>query len=334
MINFLHYIQTVDTHTMGEPTRIITGGIPRILGKTMMEKKEYMENELDWLRKTLMNEPRGHKDMFGAIIIDPCSVECDLGVIFMDSKGYLNMCGHGTIGIVTAAINLGIIPYKTVIKLDTPAGVVECKTEISNNVVTKVTFTSVPSFTLYQDVNVEVPEFGLIRMDVAFGGNIFGIVDATMFDLKLVPDEQQRLTSLGMTILRAANEQLSVQHPWIIGINTIELLEFSLPSTSEGVNYRNVVVFGNGQIDRSPCGTGTCAKMAVLYRKGKLNIGKYFFHQGIINTVFTGRVLEEKAVEQYKGIIAEITGSAWITGMHQFIIQDKDPFPQGFSISS
>lgn len=332
MINFLHYIQTVDSHTMGEPTRIVTGGAPRIIGKTMMEKKLYMVKELDWLRKTLMNEPRGHRDMFGAIITDPCSEECDLGVIFMDSKGYLNMCGHGVIGTVTTAINLGFIPYKPVVKLDTPTGVVECIVERNDNIVAKVTFTNVPSFTLYQDIKVEISEYGTIRLDVAFGGNIFAIVDATLFGLKLIPEEHQIITSLGMTILRAANEQLVVQHPWIPEINTIDLLEFSIPSTNDGVNYRNVVVFGNGQIDRSPCGTGTCAKMAVLHNKGKLKIGEYFVHQGIINSMFTGRILEEKVINQYRGIIPQITGSAWITGTHQFFIQDKDPYPQGFEI--
>ncbi|GAW28872.1 proline racemase family protein [Carboxydocella sp. ULO1] len=332
MISFSHYIQTIDTHTMGEPTRIITGGAPRILGKTMMEKKMYMESELDWLRKLLMNEPRGHKDMFGAILTEPCNDSCDLGVIFMDSKGYLNMCGHGTIGTVTAIINTGIIKQKPVIRLDTPAGVVECKVKIENETVKEVTFKNVPSFVLHKDVQINVSEIGSIVMDIVFGGSIFGIIDASQLGLKLKMDEYQQLIYIGKKILREANEQIKVVHPLIPQINKIDLIEFSLPSEKTGVHYRNVVVFGNGQIDRSPCGTGTCAKMASLHQKNKLAIGENFVHESIIGSIFTGKLLDVQQVGPYKAVIPQITGSAWITGMHQFIIEKGDPYPEGFLI--
>ncbi|MEW9668129.1 proline racemase family protein [Ammoniphilus sp. 3BR4] len=332
MIQFSHYIQTVDSHTMGEPTRIVTGGAPRILGQNMMEKKIYMETRLDWLRKLLMNEPRGHKDMFGAILTDPCKEDCDLGVIFMDSKGYLNMCGHGTIGTVTTAINLGIVEPKPQIRVDTPAGVIECRVEMDKHSVKQVTFTNVPSFVFKQDAKIAVEGIGTVTLDIAYGGSIFGIVDARQFNLRLVTEEQQKLVSLGMAIRKAANEQLYYEHPYLPEINKIDLIEFSLPSVKPGVHYRNVVVFGNGQLDRSPCGTGTCAKMAVLHQKGKLSIGEHFVHESMIESSFIGRCLSVKNVGEYSGVIPEISGSAWVTGMHQFIIEKEDPFHEGFLV--
>ncbi|MCF6093679.1 proline racemase family protein [Microaerobacter geothermalis] len=332
MIRFSHYIQTIDSHTMGEPTRIITGGAPRILGKTMMEKKLYMESELDWLRKLLMSEPRGHKDMFGAILTEPCDETCDLGVVFMDSKGYLNMCGHGTMGTVTTAINTGIMKPKPVIRLDTPAGVVECKVKIENDTVKEVSLKNVPSFVLYQDIDIDLPEIGKITMDIAFGGSIFGIVDAAQLGLKLMMEEHQQLIYFGKLIMTEANKQVKVAHPLIPQINKIDLVEFSLLSNKPGIHYRNVVVFGNGQIDRSPCGTGTCAKMASLYQKKKLALHVEFVHESIINSTFVGKLLDVQQVGKYQAVIPQITGSAWITGMHQFIIEKDDPYPEGFLI--
>lgn len=172
-----------------------------------------MEQKLDWLRKLLINEPRGHKDMFGAVITDPCIEECDIGIIFMDSSGYLNMCGHGTIGTVTTAINIGMIEPKEIIKVDTPAGVVECQVQIENNRVNQVTFTNVPSFVFQEKAEINIEGIGKILMDVAFGGSIFGIVDAKQFGLKLVSEEQQRLIAIGIAIKKSANEQLKFQYP-------------------------------------------------------------------------------------------------------------------------
>ncbi|MDM5196721.1 proline racemase family protein [Fictibacillus enclensis] len=332
MINVSQYIQTIDSHTMGEPTRIITGGAPRILGSTMMEKKQYLESKLDWLRKLLMTEPRGHKDMFGALITDPCSEDCDIGIIFMDNNGYLNMCGHGTIGTVTTAVNIGMIEPKKHIKVDTPAGIVQCEVEFMGNKVSKVTFTNVPAFVFEEKVNVTVEGVGSVLVDVAFGGSIFGIVDAGQFGLKLVREEQQQLISLGSKIKKTVNEQLGYQHPLKPEINSIDLIQFSLKSNKQEVDYRNTVIFGNGQVDRSPCGTGTCAKMAVLTKQGKLQIGDEFVHESIIDSKFSGRILSFSKVGIYEAVIPQITGSAWVTGMHQFIIDSEDPFNEGFSL--
>ncbi|RSK55658.1 proline racemase family protein [Bacillus canaveralius] len=330
MINLSQYIQTIDSHTVGEPTRIITGGAPRILGSTMMEKKHYLESKMDWLRKLLMTEPRGHRDMFGAIITDPCSEGCDVGVIFMDNNGYLNMCGHGTIGTVTTALNIGMIEPKRYIKVDTPAGIVDCEVEFINDKASKVTFTNIPAFVFEEKVKVNVEGLGNILVDVVFGGSIFGIVDAEELGLKLVSEEQQHLISLGNKIKKAINEQSKFQHPLKPEINSIDLIEFSLKSEKQNIDYRNTVIFGNGQIDRSPCGTGTCAKMALLFKQGKLQVGEEFIHESIIDSKFVGRIISLSKVGNFQAVIPQITGSAWVTGMHQFIIDSEDPFYEGF----
>ncbi|WP_017728840.1 proline racemase family protein [Halalkalibacterium ligniniphilum] len=330
MVHFSQFIQTIDSHTMGEPTRIVIGGAPRIIGSTMMEKKQYLEKNLDWLRKFLMTEPRGHKDMFGAIITEPCSAECDIGTVFMDNNGYLNMCGHGTIGTVTTALNIGMIESKEIIKVETPAGTVDCYVDFSNNKVEKVTFTNVPSFVFQERVKVHIQDVGYVLVDVSFGGSIFAIVEAEQVGLNLMREEQQQLMNLGIKLKKAVNEQLNFQHPLKPDINSIELIEFSKKKNEKEGYYRNVVIFGNGQIDRSPCGTGTCAKMALLFSQGKLRIGESFIHESIINSTFTGRIIGTTKVGDFDAIIPQITGSAWITGMHQFIIESEDPFHEGF----
>lgn len=295
-----------------------------------MEKKQYMQRHLDSLRKLLMNEPRGHQDMFGAMITDPCDPGCDIGLIFMDANGYLDMCGHGTMGSVTSMINTGMLPSeKKEILVDTPAGVVKCQVKTEKGRVSKVTITNVPSFVFAEQVKIDVDELGPVTLDIAFGGSIFGIVDASQFGLNLVPKEQKKLIQLGQKIKHAANQKLHFQHPEKPEICEIKLIEFSL-EIQKGVHYRNAVIFGDGQLDRSPCGTGTCAKMAVLYKQGELAKDQTFVHQSVIGSTFEGRVLESTDIGNFKGIVPEITGAAWITGMHQFIIEEEDPFKEGF----
>ncbi|MEK5520273.1 MULTISPECIES: proline racemase family protein [Heyndrickxia] len=324
MITHENFIHTIDAHTMGEAARIVIEGIPEIRGNTMMEKKKYMQSKMDSIRKLLMHEPRGHLNMFGAIITQPCHPECDLGVLFMDSGGYLNMCGHGTIASVTLAINNGLIDKKNRVLLDTPSGMVECHVTYKNEKVEEVSFINVPAFQLNKDVTVLVDDIGSVKMDIAFGGSFFAIVDANQFDLRLTIDEQERIANLGVAIRKAANEQLSIQHPEIPEINTIDLVEFSLPISDN--HYRNTVVFGDGQIDRSPCGTGTCAKLSTL----NLTPGQQIIQESIINSTFKGTVVDYTQVANYEAIIPKITGSAWITGIHKFLLDDTDPYTEGF----
>ena len=319
-----NFIQTIDAHTMGEAARIVIDGIPEINGDTMMQKKHYMQSEMDTIRKLLMHEPKGHLNMFGAILTQPCNSECDLGVLFMDSGGYLNMCGHGTIAAVTVAINQGLIEKKDNVLLDTPSGIVECHIVYDNGRVKEVSFINVPAFLLKKNVSVLVENVGYINMDIAFGGSFFAIVDAKQFNFELTIDEQDQIAALGMAIRKAANEQLVIAHPEIPEINTIDLVEFSLEV--EKNHYKNTVVFGDGQIDRSPCGTGTCAKLATL----DLKIGEQIIQESIIGSKFKGTIVDHTEVQDFKAIVPKITGSAWMTGIHKFSLDATDPYIEGF----
>lgn len=324
MVDKYGFIETVDAHTMGEAARIIVGGIPVINGQTMMEKKQYVQAEMDHLRKLLMHEPRGHLNMFGAILTEPCEEKCDLGVLFMDSGGYLNMCGHGTIAAITVAIQTGLLEKKNKVLLNTPSGMVECFVTYENDKVKEVSFVNVPAFLLEKDIKILVKDEGWVTVDIAFGGSFFAIVGAKQFDLHLDIEEQDRITALGMAIKDAANEQLTISHPEIPEINTVDLVEFSLQLGAN--HYKNTVVFGEGQIDRSPCGTGTCAKLATL----DLKRGEQIIQESIIGSQFKGTVVDFTKVKNYEAIIPKITGSAWITGFHKFSLEATDPYTEGF----
>ncbi|MBF0303453.1 MAG: proline racemase family protein [Desulfamplus sp.] len=374
-------ISTIDTHTAGEPTRIVTAGIPHIHGRTMMEKKRWLQNN-DGVRRMVMLEPRGHKDMFGAIITDPVSEEADIGVIFMDAKGYLDMCGHGSIGSVTMLLNTGMIPIKQLnqvdsensdeknsagqnrannnsicqkVVIDTPAGKVTAHATIKNGVVTEVKICNVPAF-YYDSVVVDLPEIGKVNVNISYGGNFFGLVNSRDLNIDVDVVNLRQLTELGMQIRDRVNELIVVVHPVTGEKNEVGLTEiyqdvltdkaFNRDSCVDGFyknlssenhnetlyNSKNVVVFGNGQIDRSPCGTGTCAKMAYLYEKGKLAIDEPYVNASIINTLFTGKIIGETKVGNRKAILPEITGRAHITGFHNFIADDDDPFKEGFAL--
>ena len=318
------YIETIDAHTMGEAARIIVGGLPPIAGHTMMEKKLYMQSENDRIRKFLMHEPRGHLNMFGAILTEPCQPGSDLGILFMDSGGYLNMCGHGTIAAVTVAINNGLIAKKDKVFLDTPSGQVECQVTYENGKVKDVSFINVPAFLLKKDIRVHVEGAGEIHLDIAFGGSFFAIVDAGLLDLKLDIHEQDRITALGLAIREAVNSQVEVAHPDIPEINRVDLVEFSL-QVGEG-HYKNAVIFGDGQLDRSPCGTGTCAKLAAL----QLGPNEQIIQESIIGSTFKGTVIGHATVGSLNAIVPKITGSAWITGIHKFMLEGTDPYKEGF----
>ncbi len=324
MVQFEDYIHTIDAHTMGEAARIVVNGIPKIHGETMLQKKVYMQNKMDNIRKLLMHEPRGHLNMFGAILTEPYNSTCDLGVLFMDSHGYLNMCGHGTIATTTIAINQGLIPKKDIVLLDTPSGVVKCKVSYEADRVKEISFINVPSFLLKQDVSVSVEGIGPVNLDVAFGGSFFAIVDATEFDLELNIEEQDKIAEIGVAIKKAANEQLKIEHPEIPEINQIDLVEFSLQVGDN--HYKNTVVFGDGQIDRSPCGTGTCAKLATL----NLEKGEQIIQESIIGSKFKGTIIDFKNIQNIKAIIPNISGSAWMTGIHRFSLDAADPYKEGF----
>lgn len=326
-------INTVESHTMGEPTRIVTGGVPKIPGKTMAEKMEYMEKNMDYLRTMLMLEPRGHNDMFGAIFTEPCVDEADIGVIFMDGGGYLNMCGHGSIGSATCAVEMGMVPVTepyTDIVLEAPAGIIKAKVKVENGKAKEVSIVNVAAFLYKKDIEVSVPDFGKLTLDISFGGSFFAMVKASDVGIDLIPKNAQQLNDLGMKIIHAVNEQVEIQHPILKHIKTVDLCEFYAPAKSEDADVQNVVVFGQGQVDRSPCGTGTSAKLADLYARGEIEVGGQIVNESIICTKFTGKVLSKAKVGEFDGIIPEITGSAYVTGFSQYLVDPDDPVKHGF----
>jgi proline racemase len=326
-------IQTIESHTVGEPTRIVTGGIPKIPGKTMAEKMEYLEENMDNLRTMLMSEPRGHNDMFGAIYTDPADETADIGIIFMDGGGYLNMCGHGSMGAATCAVEMGIVPIEepyTNIKLEAPAGMIKAKVKVEDGKAKEASIVNVPAFLYKKDLQIEVPEFGKLKLDISFGGSFFAMVDVKNVGIDICPENTQKLNDLGMRIINAVNEQVEIEHPELKHIKTVDLCEFYGEPKSEDADVQNVVVFGQGQVDRSPCGTGTSAKMALLHAEGKMKVGEEIVNESIICTKFRGKILSETKVGEYDAVIPEITGSAYVTGYSQFLVDPDDPVKYGF----
>lgn len=327
----------VDSHTMGEPTRVVLNGFPPILGSTMMEKKQYLAEHMDNLRRALILEPRGHADMFGAVVTTPTRHDiADLGVIFMDSGGYLNMCGHGTIGVATTAVYEKLVkvtePY-TKIVLEAPAGLIETIVKVENGKAVEVTFTNVPCFLYKEHVKLDIPDFKEIELDISFGGSFFALVDADKLNLALTQENASELVHIGMAILKKINVQEKVQHPYL-DIKSVDLVEFYGKADNENASLKNVVVFGNGQVDRSPCGTGSSAKVATLYRKGRLGLGEEFIYESITGSLFRAKVCRETKVGSFDAVIPQVTGSAYITSIHEIIIDPDDPLKYGFQLQN
>jgi proline racemase len=335
MAEFSRVISAVDSHTAGEPTRIILSGLPPIQGQTMAEKWAYFHDNLDHLRRMLMHEPRGHRDMFGAIVTAPCRPEADWGLMFMDSGGYLTMCGHGTIGAAIVLVQLGIAEAQepeTVIVFDTPAGLVQAHVVVENGKARQAWIENVPAFLYRADVPVQVAGLGQVTVDIAFGGNFFALVSADQLGVAVQPANAQQLVDLGLRIRQAVNEQVKVQHPVEKHINCVELTEITAPPAHPEAHARNVVVFGQGSVDRSPCGTGTSAKMATLHAKGQLPVGVEFVHESIIGTLFYGRLLREVTVGEFGAVVPRVGSSAYITGLQQFVAEPGDSMQYGFFI--
>jgi proline racemase len=349
MGHFTRLITTIDSHTAGECTRLVTSGLPPIPGDTMAEKLAYAEEILPWVPGFLLLEPRGHKDMFGAILTPRCSPAADVGVLFMDNQGYEPMCGHAIIGAATTLLETGMSPMdeaEPLVTLDTPSGLVRARAKTERGSVVSVSFQNVPAFVYRSDVKIMVPELGTLTIDVVFGGLFFVFVDARQLQIQLLPENAARLASLGMRILAVVNREIEVRHPELPHIDRIIDLRFYVNQPSgEGrmglpgsrlSDSRNVVVLGDHMIDRSPCGTGTSAEAALRHAEGRLEVGESFVTESIIGTQFTGTVVAEATVgsgaEEFPAVIPQITGSACITGFHQFVLEPDDPFPEGFRL--
>ncbi|MBF0982513.1 MAG: proline racemase [Lachnospiraceae bacterium] len=332
-MKFIKSIHAVDSHTAGEATRVVVGGVPKIPGKSMPEKKQWLEDNLDYLRTAIMLEPRGHKDMFGSILTQPTVDEADYGIIFMDGGGYLNMCGHGTIGAMTVAVETGMVPVTepvTKVVQEAPAGLIHGQVFVEDGKAKKVSFTNVPAFLYKKDQEVELPGYGKIRFDISFGGSFFAIVKAEQVGLEIVPENAAKLQDLGIQLRDIINKEIPVQHPELPHIHSVDLVEWWSKTETKGATLKNCVVFGQGQVDRSPCGTGTSAKMATLFAKGELKMGEKFFYESILGTIFEGEIVGKAKVGEYDAVIPQITGSAYITGFNHFVIDETDPVKYGF----
>lgn len=332
-MRFERMLTSIDTHTGGEPTRNIIGGLPRIPGKTVSDKMIYLRDHMDWLRTLLMQEPRGHSVMSGALFVEPSDPRADIGVIYTEAGGYLPMCGHDTIGCCTALVEAGIVPVTepfTSITLETPAGLVETKVEVRGHAARSVTLTNVPSFLYKGDVHVDVPEFGDVILDIAYGGNFYAIVEASKFGLSISPKTAGQIVRVGHVIRDAVNAQVDVEHPEKPFIKGLTHVEFYGPPKHPEAHCQNAVLITGDALDRSPCGTGTSAKLATLYSKGKLAIGEEFVHESIIGTIFRARIVGTTHVAGLTAVIPQITGSAYVTGIHQFVVDPDDPLKEGF----
>lgn len=328
-------ITAIDTNTGGQPTRTVIGGIPYIPGNTMLEKMIYMKENKDWLRQFLMLEPRGNEVMSGAYLTSPCSSEADIGVIYIEVGCYLPMCGHDTIGVVTALIESGMFKAKepfTYINLDTPAGVVKAKAEVKGNSVKSVSFTNVPSFMYKENVEIDIPGFRGLSVDIGYGGNFYAIVNASDVNIKVDVNNAKKLIEIGNQIKDAVNEKIQVFHPENREICGVTHVEFSDEPVNPKADVKNAVIIIPGSIDRSPCGTGTSAKMAVLNAKGKLKVGDTFTHESIVGSIFKCKVIGKTKVGDYDAIIPEVCGSAHVTGINNLIIDPDDDLKYGFRI--
>lgn len=332
---FEEQLVVVDSHTVGEFCRIVIGGFPEPQGSTMIEKKKWMEQNYDHVRTSLMYEPRGHHDMFGAFLCEPVSKEADFGVMFMDTGGYLNMCGHCTIGAVTVAIEAGLVESHdgtNTVVLEAPAGIISTTAEVKGGKVESVTLTNVPSFLYKENLSVTV-DGKEIPFVISFGGSFFALVDTTKLDIgEINPKTVPIYTDLGMKMMEIINKEIPVKHP-LLDIDTVDLVEFYGPTPNpDKATMRNVVIFGEHMADRSPCGTGTSAKLATLRKWGEIEVGEEFIYESFIGSLFKGVIKEDTKVGDFDAVVPMITGSCYLTGVATYLIDPEDPLKYGFQV--
>ena len=325
-------IRTVDAHAAGEPLRVILRGVPRLEGPTMLDRRRQAEDRLDGLRRTLMWEPRGHADMYGCLLTEPESATSDFGVLFLHNAGWSTMCGHGIIAVATVALEVGIVPARgpeTVVHIDSPAGPIRAVAEVDRGRVARVRFRNVPSFVLTRDRHVDVAGLGRVRYDVAYGGAFYAFVDAAQLGLTCRPDEVERLIDAGRAIKRAVSEAMPIRHPDSDDLSFLYGTIFVAPPL-QGADSRNVCIFANGEVDRSPTGTGVSARMALHRARGELSVGESMRIESLLGTSFVGRAVEDTVVGPYEAVIPEVEGTAYITGTHTFVVDPDDPLRAGF----
>jgi trans-L-3-hydroxyproline dehydratase len=341
VMEFSRTYTTIDAHAAGEPLRIVTAGIPRIPGDTILEKRAWVRANLDHVRTTLMHEPRGHADMYGCYIVEPVTPAADMGVIFMHNEGYSDMCGHGIIALATVAVAQGLVATSTPetrVGIDSPAGFIEAFVEFDGAKTGAVRFLNVPSFVLYSDVVIETPGFGVLTVDVVFGGAFYAYLSAEAAGLEVRPDEAPRLIELGDQVKRAVSAAVRIEHPGIPALNTLYGTIIDGPPADPSNDQANVCVFADREVDRSPTGTGTAGRVAQLHARGRLALGETLRNESIIGTVFTGtavsvtEVVDVATGAAIAAVVPEVSGRASITGFNQWVVAADDELAGGFLV--
>lgn len=331
-----HVFKCIDGHTAGNPVRVVAEGGPELIGRSMREKRLHFMKEFDWIRKGLMFEPRGHDQMSGSILYPPSDPENDMGILFIETSGCLPMCGHGTIGTITIGIEEGLIHPKRPgqVRLETPAGLVHVRYGKEGGKVAWVALANVPSFLIAEGLAVESPHLGSLKIDVAYGGNFYAIVDPQEHFPDLAAFAAADLIRFSQQLRPAINQKYPGRfvHPEDQNINGVSHILWTGEPVSEGATARNAVFYGDKAIDRSPCGTGTSARMAQWVKQGRLRPGEVFVHESYIGSQFEGRILGEGRVGDYPAIFPEIKGAAWVYGYNTIAIDESHPFPQGFQV--
>ncbi|WP_329125654.1 proline racemase family protein [Streptomyces sp. NBC_01465] len=325
-------LHAVDSHTEGMPTRVITGGVGVIPGATMMERRNHFIEHMDELRTFLMYEPRGHASMSGAILQPPTRPDADFGVLYIEVSGLLPMCGHGTIGVATVLVETGMVPVVepvTTIRLDTPAGLVVAEVAVEDGAARSVIIRNVPSFSVALDRKAVLPDGRTVTYDLAYGGNFYAILPLDQFGIPFTRDRKDEILAAGLTLMDAINldeEPVHPEDPSIRGVHHVALLA----PGSDAVRSRHAMAIHPGWFDRSPCGTGTSARMAQLHARGELALDTDFVNESFIGTSFTGRLTGTTEVAGLPAVHPSITGRAWVTGTAQYLLDPTDPFPAGF----
>ena len=340
-------IHAIDLHAGGEPGRVIVGGVLDVPGSSMFEKMRFLATEGDDLRKRMLREPRGYPAANCNLILPPTTREADAGFVIMEQVEYPPMSGTNTICVTTALIETGMVPVTepaTTLVLETPAGLITVTADVENGKVKRVTFDNVPAFAVHLDARLDVPHLGKVSVDIAYGGMFYVIAEAASLGVSLRPENAGEITRVGEMVKAAARENLAAVHPHNPEISGVTIGVISGPPTQPQATLKNAAIVSTGTLDwdrpatwtgaldRSPCGTGTCAKMAVLHAKGELGLNEDFHHEGILGTIFTGRLLDTTRVGEYEAVLPTISGQAWITGFAQYVVDPDDPFPEGFRV--
>lgn len=338
MIQFDRMITTIDAHAAGEPLRIITSGFPPLPGATILERRRYLRENLDHLRRMLMLEPRGHSGMYGCLLTQPASPDADFGVIFMHNEGYSTMCGHGIIAVTKVAAQTGLIEVgegSRLVKIDAPAGRINAYVRIQNGRVVDVCFENVPSFAYALDQSVEVHGLGEISVDIAFGGAFYAYVDAAALGVAVEIEQLDRLVELGVAIKQKVMAQIEISHPGDpdLGFLYGTIICDQVRETKDGWSSKNICIFADAQIDRSPTGTGTSGRLALLHARGIIPEGGRFTNRSILDTEFWGRVIGETRVGEHNAVYTQIGGDAFISGFNQWVMETGDPISDGFRLT-